>query len=96
MDVSGRVAVITGASSGIGLAIARHFAREGVAVVLGARRAERLDEAVREIRDMGQKHEGQMTLGDLGLGPLILPRIGPGGSIGPFGPDIGGIRPKWR
>ena len=46
MDLSGRVAAITGASSGIGLAVARHLAREGVAVTLGARRAERLDEAV--------------------------------------------------
>jgi short-subunit dehydrogenase len=53
MDVSGRVAAITGASSGIGLAIARHFAREGIAVVLGARRADRLDGAVREIRAAG-------------------------------------------
>src|SRR5438046_2402943 len=53
MDVSGRVAAITGASSGIGLAIARQLAREGTAVVLGARRAERLDDAVREIRGGG-------------------------------------------
>jgi len=57
MDVSGRVAAITGASSGIGLAIARHLAREGAAVVLGARRAERLDEAVREIRAAGGRAE---------------------------------------
>jgi short-subunit dehydrogenase len=41
----GRVAAITGASSGIGLACAKALAREGVAVVLGARRRDRLDVA---------------------------------------------------
>lgn len=53
MDLSGRVAAITGASSGIGLATAQHLARAEVAVVLGARRKERLDDAVRDIRTAG-------------------------------------------
>jgi short-subunit dehydrogenase len=57
MELSGRVAVITGASSGIGLATARHLAREGVAVVIGARRRDRLDEAVEEMRSRGGRAE---------------------------------------
>ncbi len=47
------VAAITGASSGIGLACAQALARDGVAVVLGARRRDRLDAAVREITAAG-------------------------------------------
>jgi short-subunit dehydrogenase len=53
MSLSGRVAAITGGSSGIGLAIAEHLARERVAVVLGARRTDRLEEAVARIRAGG-------------------------------------------
>ncbi|GAB7103053.1 SDR family oxidoreductase [Streptomyces phaeofaciens JCM 4814] len=49
----GRVAMITGASSGIGAAAARHFAAEGAAVVLMARRAEPLEALAEEIRAAG-------------------------------------------
>jgi short-subunit dehydrogenase len=53
MSLSGRVAAITGASSGIGLACAKHLAREGAAVVLGARRVSLLEDTARQIREGG-------------------------------------------
>jgi len=55
MDLQGKVAAITGASSGIGLAIAKSLASAGAAVVLGARRADRLQQAVDDIRRTGGK-----------------------------------------
>ena len=51
------MAAITGASSGIGLACAELLAREGAAVALGARRADRLQEAVARIRAAGGRAE---------------------------------------
>ena len=57
MDLKGRVAVITGASSGIGLAVAQELARAGVAVVMGARRADRLEAAADGIRAEGGRAE---------------------------------------
>lgn len=43
MDIRGSVVVVTGASSGIGEAVARHLHGRGATVVLGARRQDRLD-----------------------------------------------------
>ncbi len=52
-DLSGRVALVTGASSGLGLRFARVLAANGATVALAARRAGRLNEAVRLIEDAG-------------------------------------------
>jgi short-subunit dehydrogenase len=52
-SLTGKVVVITGASSGIGLACAHELAGRGAAVVLGARRIERLEAAVAEIERAG-------------------------------------------
>ncbi|SRR5581483_9048287 len=53
MSLTGRVAIITGASSGIGAACARAFAAEGIAVVLAARRRDRLEQIAGEIKAAG-------------------------------------------
>jgi NAD(P)-dependent dehydrogenase (short-subunit alcohol dehydrogenase family) len=52
-DLTGRVAIVTGASSGIGAAIGRVFAEAGCAVALVARRADRLAELVSELTSEG-------------------------------------------
>jgi NADP-dependent 3-hydroxy acid dehydrogenase YdfG len=49
MTIAGKVVAVTGASSGIGEATARHLASLGAVVVLGARRTDRLDQVVGEI-----------------------------------------------
>ena len=55
IDLAGKVVVVTGASSGIGMAIARRFASVGGRVVLAARRRAKLEEVSAQVdREGGQ------------------------------------------
>jgi NAD(P)-dependent dehydrogenase (short-subunit alcohol dehydrogenase family) len=54
-ELAGKVAVVTGAASGIGLALARRFAAEGMRVVLSDLRREPLEHATAELRAAGRE-----------------------------------------
>ncbi len=51
--LEGRVAVVTGASSGIGLAVAKDLARQGMSIVMASQNAERLTRAEAEVSALG-------------------------------------------
>ncbi|MBO9560865.1 MAG: SDR family oxidoreductase, partial [Caulobacter sp.] len=52
-NISGKVVVVTGASSGLGEETARHLATRGARLVLAARRVDRLEALVAEIKAAG-------------------------------------------
>jgi NADP-dependent 3-hydroxy acid dehydrogenase YdfG len=60
-NITGKVVVITGASSGIGKSTAKLLAARGATVVLGARRLNLIDAAVQEITAAGGKAIGFAT-----------------------------------
>ena len=54
-NLKGRVAVITGASSGLGKGMAKAFAEQGADIAILARRIERLEELKKELESLGVK-----------------------------------------
>ncbi|MBI2080507.1 MAG: SDR family oxidoreductase [candidate division NC10 bacterium] len=73
-DLRGKVAVITGASAGIGRATAEAFARAGVRLVLGARRPDRLEEVAQAIRTRGG--EALAVVADVAEGSQVETLVG--------------------
>lgn len=61
--LDGQVALVTGASSGVGRAIALMFAKQGAAVVLTARRQDLLEQVAEEIRSAGG--QAYVSAGDI-------------------------------
>jgi short-subunit dehydrogenase len=76
--------LITGASSGIGAALAREFVRRGMRVALVARRAEQLESLAAELRQSGGQasaHQGDVTVeGDIArvVAELAAQKLVPG------------------
>lgn len=60
-DLNGKVAVITGGASGIGLAMAEAFGREGMSVMLADIEASALNAAVEDLRSKQIRAEGVLT-----------------------------------
>jgi len=99
MNLKGKVALITGASSGIGHTTAKLFAKQGAKVVVGARRSEKLQQLADEITDTGGnvrylagdvKDEGfsealvNLAVGEFGGLDIAFNNAGSLGAMGPI------------
>lgn len=99
-DLSGKVAVITGGTRGLGYAIALELARAGAKVVLGSRNPEAVSKATIDLQNLGftatgfagdvsdlhyLKHLASMALTDFGRLDIWVNNAG---AAGPYGPTL--------
>ena len=72
-DLSGRVAVVTGASTGLGLQMAKAFASQGANLVLLARRFNLLEENAKAITDEFSDGDAAVKAFEAGCDMLLMP-----------------------
>lgn len=106
--LDGKVAIISGASSGIGKAAALLFARMGASVVLGARREQQLEQLAAEIRREGGRvawvagdvrdEAFAQQLVDTAVGEFggLDVAFNNAGTLGPLGPSLALSGGEWR
>jgi 3-oxoacyl-[acyl-carrier protein] reductase len=102
LGLEGRVALVTGASSGIGLGIARELAAEGATVAISSRSPERIEAAAAEIGARPYVHDaldldagpGLVDAVESDLGPLAVLVLNSGGP--PGGEPLEFTREQWE
>src|SRR5258706_9977045 len=66
LELTGKLALVTGSTAGIGYAIAEALAREGARVIVNGRTAKRVEQAIKQIRSSVPQAQLEVLSADLG------------------------------